>query len=498
MQSSETTEGDSGRSASDSGPTGTRRLAQLEQTIEERNTELAWAHERLIAELHERSAAQASALAAERYDPATGLPNRRLFEEQLARATADHRSSGEPAALLLLGASDLVSLRATLGFAATDLAARAIGDRLRMAVRGCDLVARVGDDEFAILLTHLRASADAATVARKLVDLVDAPLRLDGREVGMCASVGVAVCPADGDDADALLRRAQGALQYARETSTRYFQFFDPAAAQRDGHRLQLQSDLRRALDAGQFLVHYQPRVSVHGRGVVGVEALVRWMHPRLGLLPAGQFVDLAEETGLIVPIGEAVLREACAAAITWPGEVGLSVNLSAREFRGSDLNSVVKRALERCGLEPRRLQVEITEASLGRQPEEIRAAIERLTRLRETGVRVALDQFGTGACSLTLLRDCSTDTLNIEGAFIRSLADGSASMAILCAIAALGRHFGACVVAEGVETEGQFEMARRAGCSQAQGYLFGRPMPADELSAYLSTAPEAAQPAAN
>jgi EAL domain-containing protein (putative c-di-GMP-specific phosphodiesterase class I) len=248
-----------------------------------------------------------------------------------------------------------------------------------------------------------------------------------------------------------------------------------------------LQSDLRQALRSNEFLVHYQPRVSVRTRRVVGVEALVRWLHPRFGLLPAGQFVDLAEESGLIVPIGEAVLAQSCAAAADWPPEIGLSVNLSAREFRGSDVNTVVARILQKTGLSARRLQIEVTESSLGRQPAEVEVAIERLALLRETGVGVALDQFGTGSCSLTLLRDCFADALNIEGSFVRSLAEDAASMAIMRAITTLGRHFGARVVAEGVETEEQFELARRAGCSQAQGYLFGRPMPLPELNAFLA-----------
>jgi diguanylate cyclase (GGDEF)-like protein len=462
-------------------------MVALERAIAERETELAWTSERLIAELHERSAAQASALAAERFDPATGLPNRRLFEEQLGRVAMDHKVAGEPAAVLLVGVGHLVALRGSMGFRAADLAARLIGERLRLAVRGCDLVARIGDDQFAVVLTHLRASSDATPVARKLIDLVDAPLRIEGQEVCVSATMGVAACPADGTDVDSLMQRAQSALQFARETSTPFYQFFDPVVAQREARRLQLQADLRHALQAGEFLVHYQPRVSVRTRRVIGVEALLRWLHPRFGLLPAGQFVDLAEESGLIVPIGEAVLEQSCAAAVDWPVDIGLSVNLSAREFRGSDVNTVVSKVLAKSGLSPRRLQIEVTESSLGRQRAEIEAAIDRLAQLRESGVSVALDQFGTGACSLTLLRDCAADALNIEGGFIRSLADDTAAMAILQAITSLGRHFGARVMAEGVETEEQFEMARRAGCSQAQGYLFGRPMPLQELNAVLA-----------
>ena len=474
-----------GRAEAEGGP---ERLLALERAIAERENELAWTSERLIAELHERAAAQASALAAERYDPATGLPNRRLFEEQLAQVAIDHGSSGEPAAVLVIGVEHLVALRGSMGFRAADHASRLIGERLRLAVRGCDLVGRIGDAEFVVVLTHLRASSDAVPVAQKLIELVDAPLRVEGQEVRMSAALGVAVCPADGIDAESLMQRASSALQFARETSTRFYQFFDPAVAQRDTQRLQLQADLRRALEAGEFLVHFQPRVNVRTRRVIGVEALLRWLHPRLGLLPAGQFVDLAEESGLIVPIGEAILAQACAAATAWPREIGLSVNLSAREFRGSDVNTVVGRILERTGLAPRRLQIEVTETSLGRHEAEIEAAIGRLQRLREAGVSVALDQFGTGACSLALLRDFRADGLNIEGSFIRRLTSDTAAMAILRSVTALGRYFGARVVAEGVETEEQLDLAQRAGCSHAQGYLFGRPMSQEELVVYLES----------
>jgi len=489
MDSSDPGQSDPPRSSPER-PEGARapeRLMALERAIVERDNELAWASERLIAEMHERTAAQASALAAERYDPASGLPNRRLFEEQLERAVIEHRAAGEPAAVLAIGVEQLIALRVSMGFGAADHAARLIGERLRLAVRGCDLVGRIGDGELAVALTHLRASGDAAPVARKLIDLVDAPLRIEGQKVQLSATMGVAALPADGLTAATLVQRALSALQFARDTSMRFYQFFDPAIAQRESRRLQLQSDLRKALDAGEFLVHYQPRVSVRTRRVVGVEALLRWLHPRLGLLPAGQFVDLAEESGLIVPIGEAVLAQACVAAVDWPHEIRLSVNLSARQFRGSDVDTVVDKVLVKSGLSPYRLQIEVTESSLGRQPAEIEAAIARLARLRESGVGVALDQFGTGACSLTLLRDCEADSLNIEGGFIRSLADDSAAMAILEAIASLGRHFGAQVVAEGVETEEQFELARSAGCSQAQGYLLARPMSLPELNALLA-----------
>jgi len=475
--------------ASDTGGTGAtpkRRRAQLENEIKIRDHELAWTSERLIAELHERSAAQASATAAERYDPATALPNRRLFEEQLTQAAAEHHAACEPAAMLLIGVRDMASIRAENGFRAADVAARVIGDRLRLAVRGCDLVARIGDNEFAVLLTHLRSSADAPPVAQKLIKLVDAPLRIEGRQFVMDAAAGIAVCPSDGQDPASLMRRAQSALQLAQETADRCYQFVDSDLVHLDGQRLQLQADLRRALDAREFLVHFQPRVQIATRRVVGAEALVRWLHPRLGLIPAGQFVDLAEQIGLIVPIGQYVLEQACAAASRWPCEVLVSVNLSARELRASDLTTIVRRALHDGALAPERLQIEITESSLGRQPQEVAASIEKVAELRRSGVSVALDQFGTGSSSLTLLRDCRVDALNIEGAFVRSLEVDGGTMAILQAITTLGRYFGIRVVAEGIETEQQCSLAEQAGCAQGQGYLFGRPMPANELGTFL------------
>lgn len=473
----------------DGGPGVAQRVQDLQQAIAEREHELAWTNERLIAELHERAAVQASAAAAERYDPVCGLPNRRLFEQQVDRAALEHEASGEPAALLLLGIDQLVGLRASLGFRAADTTARITGERLRLAVRGCDLVGRIGDGEFAVALTHLRAPGDAAAVARKLIDLVEAPLRVEGREVALKAAVGVALLPGDGTDAATLMQRAFSALRSAGATSAHVYQVFEPAMAQREVMRLQLQADMRKALHEGQFLLHYQPRVSLHSRRVIGAEALLRWMHPQFGLLPAAQFIDLADASGLIVPIGESALARACLAAADWPLDIVLSVNLSARQLCSADLGGVVGAILRRSGLAPDRLQIEVSEAALGSRAQDMAACLEGLDALRQLGVGIALDQFGTGACSLTLLRDCAPDALNLEGSFVRSLTTDETALAIVQAVAALGRHLGVQVVAEGVETEEQFQRAAQAGCSQAQGYLFGRPMPLEDFNAFLAAA---------
>jgi diguanylate cyclase (GGDEF)-like protein len=465
------------------------RLAELESEVAERTAELAWANERLVAELYERNAAEADAQQALKYDRATGLPNRVLFESQMDRAIAGHLETGEPAAIVIVGIERLAAVRESLGFEAGDQAARLIGERLKMTVRGSDLVARIGDDEFALMLLHLRASQDAETVARKMIEHIDAPMRVAGRGLRLQASIGIALCPEDGAQPDTLLSRAQAAMRFARQSGTRLYQFFNPAIGQHNTRRLRLESELRHALDNHEFRVHFQPRVNLRTRRVVGVEALLRWEHPARGLLPAGEFIDVADATGLIVPIGEAALRAACASATAWPGSIGVAVNLSPREFRGSNLESIVDRALLDSGLDPKRLQVEMVEASLGRSADEIDAAAARLSMLRDRGVKIALDDFGTGACSLSLLRTCPVDYLKIEGRLIRRLADDADSMAVVRAIASLGRHFKARVVAEGIETEAQLERARRAGCAEGQGYLLSRPMPEQELAELLRAA---------
>jgi diguanylate cyclase (GGDEF)-like protein len=465
-----------------------RRLAELEQLMSERSAELNWVNERLVAELYDRTAAQAEADRLERFDTVTGLPNRTGFGERLERAIGVQLQGGAPAAVVVVGIARLPEVRESLGYQAGDRAVRQIADRLRLAVRGSDVVARVGDDQFALLLLQLRQSTDAEAVARKLFDAVAAPLRLGEHELRLEPSVGVAVCPHDGTAADLLLARADGAMRYARSHGTGLYQFFRPDIAQRTARRLSLEAELRAALERDQFRVHFQPRIDLKTRKVMGAEALLRWSHPERGLLAPGEFLDVADETGLIVPIGLTVLRQACAEAVRWGHGLSVAVNLSLREFRGQSMVASVEQTLRDTGLPAARLQVEINESGLARALDEVDAAA--LDGLRAAGVRIALDDFGAGAASLSMLRRVAVDCVKIDGEFVRHAPQDARDAQVVAAIARLARGLGLRVVAEGVETEGQLAMMKKFGCHEVQGYLLGRPVPADAFAATLAERP--------
>ncbi len=483
-----------------------QRLDLLERLLHERSVELAWANERLVAELYDRAEAQAQASRLERTDPATGLPNRRGLEERLEEAIGLHLRSGEPAAVILVGLARLSEVRESLGYRAGDAAARQVADRLRRVVRGSDLVARVGDDQFAVVLLALRQSTDAATVARKLFDALDAPLPLDGRELRIEPSLGVAVCPHDGASADLLVTRADAAMKFARAHRTGLYQFFRPDIVAVTTRRLNIEAQLRAAVERDQFRVHFQPRFDLKTRHIVGAEALLRWQHPDRGLLSPGEFLDVAEETGLIVPIGESVLRQACAAAVRWGRGLSVAVNLSPREFRGRSLLAIVEASLRATGLAAQRLQVEVSEAAFGGTADEVDAAA--LRGLRSAGIRVSLDAFGAGAASLSLLSRLPVDGVKIDGRFVRHALQAGRDGLILEAIARLGRRLQLRVIATGVETEDQLRLMRRVGCHEAQGFFLGRPLDADLFSQLLDAPgpvrprrrrarPAAAEPAA-
>ena len=452
-----------------------QRLDQLEQLVHERSAELAWANEQLVAALYERSDAEARAEELRQRDRATGLPNRHAFEDRLSHAVSIHLERGEPAAVVCIGVGRLAEVRETLGLAAADEAARVVGARLKRAVRGSDTVARVGDNEFALLLTSLRQGQDAATVARKLFDALDAPTVLAGRALRLAPAVGVAVLPEDAASADLLLARAAAAMQYAREHGTGLYQFFRPEIADRSARRLRLEAELTAAVERNEFRVLLQPRVRTRDRRVVGAEALLRWQHPERGLLAPDAFLDVAEETGLIVPIGAQVLALACRYAGEWPEAVAVAVNLAPREYRGASVVTQVARALNDAGLAAQRLQVEINEAALLNQDET--AALDVLARLAESGVRLVLDNFGAGMASLGALRRVAIDAVKLDGEFVRNAALAERDGAIVAALAGLGKRLGLRVIAAGIESEDQFAFVRKAGVAEAQGYLLGRPM---------------------
>ncbi len=450
----------------------------LELRVRAAHDELAWSNERLVAELYERSEVEERARRIALYDELTGLPNRRLLESRLDEAVRNHQLGGDRLAVLVVDVDEFTKLNDALGHRVGDALLRATAARLVDTVRTSDLVARTGADEFAIVLGRLRHVDDAEHVAGKLAELLSEPFEIDAEQVNVSVSVGAALFPSDGASPEMLLRNADAALSFAKSRGRGNVQLFEPRMNAEVVRRLQIEAGLRRALEAGEFEAYYQPRIDLKTRKLVGAEALLRWRDPNHGLQEPGSFIAVAEDTGLIVPIGEIVLREACRAAMQWTaaglGEPLVSVNLSPREFRGRSLLPMVSQALVDSGLDAERLQVEITEASLMRDGTK---AEQVLSGLHAMGVKIALDNFGTGYSSLSNLRRFPVDVIKIDGQFVRAGPSDPADCKIVAALTSLARGLGLHVVAEGVETHEQLSFVTDCGCNEAQGYLLGRPL---------------------
>lgn len=456
---------------------------ELEQQVEAARGELMWSNERLVAELYERSEIEEQKRLAQLYDPLTQLPNRQLLEMRLDEAIRSHQDGGDLLAVLVLELDGFAAVNDAVGARGGDALLGQAAQRLRSQVRASDLVARVGEASFAVVLGYLREGEDVHAVAAKLIEALSAPYSVDGQDLALGAATGTALFPHDGARAELLLRNAEAALSHALRRGRGTVQGFEPHMSAGALRRLQIEAALRRAIEANQFVVHYQARIDLASRAVLGAEALVRWQHPELGLIEPAEFIGIAEETGLIAPVGEIVLREACAQAMRWQAEghgaVAISVNLSPREFRGRDLIASVQQALAASGLPPERLAIEITEASFMRDPA---AADRAIHGLRALGVRLVLDDFGSGQSSLAWLRRFPIDAIKVDGAFVRAAADDEADRKIVAAIAGLGHGLGLRVIAEGVETEAQLATARQCGCDEAQGYCIARPLPGDQF----------------
>ena len=450
----------------------------LELRVRAAHDELAWSNERLVAELYERSEVEERARRIALYDELTELPNRRLLESRLDEALRNHQLGGDRLAVLVVDIDEFTKLNDALGHRVGDALLRATAARLVDTVRTSDLVARTGADEFAVVLGRLRHVDDAQHVAGKLAELLAEPFEIDAEQVNVSVSIGAAMFPSDGASPEMLLRNAAAAMSFAKSRGRGNVQLFEPRMNAEVVRRLQIEAGLRRALECGEFEAYYQPRIDLKTRKMVGAEALLRWRDPQHGLQEPGSFIAVAEDTGLIVPIGEIVLREACKAAMQWTeaglGEPLVSVNLSPREFRGRSLLPMVSQALIDSGLDAERLQVEITEASLMRDGAK---AEQVLSGLHAMGVKIALDNFGTGYSSLSNLRRFPVDVIKIDGQFVRAGPNDPADCKIVAALTSLARGLGLHVVAEGVETHEQLSFVTDCGCNEAQGFLLGRPL---------------------
>ena len=421
-----------------------------------------------------------------RHDALTNLPNRTLFREQLEKALRLAKRSDQ-LAVLCLDLDHFKDINDSLGHPVGDALLKEVARRLGECVTEHDTVARLGGDEFAIVQFCSDCEPSAvALLASHVVEQVSAPYEIAGHQLVIGVSIGISLAPEDGKNPDELLKKADLALYRAKEDGRGTYRFFETGMDARAQARRLLELDLRAALQREEFEVYYQPIRDVAKDVVVAFEALVRWNHSLRGMISPVNFIPLAEETGLIVPLGDWVLRQACMDAAGWSQDVCVAVNLSPVQFKNPNLVSTVKEALKASGLPAHRLELEITELVLLQNSE---ATLSVLHELRGFGVRISLDDFGTGYSSLSYLRSFPFDKIKIDRSFVSELATRDDSMAIVRAVTGLGKSLGIVTTAEGVETDAQFDLLRQEGCTQAQGYLFSRPRPAAEVENMLTTA---------
>ena len=436
--------------------------------------------ERAVAErTAELQAANARAQHLADHDPLTGLPNRRLLEDRLTQALALSYRNRKQTAVMFVDLDRFKAINDTLGHAVGDVLLKEVARRLVKQLRVGDTICRIGGDEFVVVLPEIKRSEDAANVAQKVLEQLSAPVKVEEADLGVTPSIGIAIFPDDGRDAETLIRNSDAAMYHAKQMGRANYQFFTAEMNQAASRRIALEADLRRALGRDELRVFYQPIENARTGRIAGHEALVRWQHPERGLVPPGEFIQLAEETGLILKLGEWVLREACRWATFIGVEHGLqvSVNLSPRQFNDPRLPQVVAAALRESGLPARLLELEITETTAMQHTD---ITLGTLNRLKELGVSIAIDDFGTGYSSLSYLKRFPVDKLKIDRSFTTDLPDDADQCAIVSAIVALAHALEVQVIAEGVETAAQREFLTECGCDFLQGYLIGRPADAD------------------
>ncbi len=417
------------------------------------------------------------------HDALTNLPNRLLFREQMETRLSE-LGRHQKFAVLCFDLDRFKNVNDTLGHASGDQLLRNVADRTRKCLRDGDMLARLGGDEFVILQTHVNQAEDTSALASRLIEDIGAPFDLDGHQVVVGVSIGIALAPGDAIEPDQLLKSADMALYRAKAEGKGAYRFFEPEMDRLMQARRSLEGDLRNALSNNEFELYYQPLINLQTENICGFEALLRWKHPQRGLIPPLDFIPLAEETNLIVPIGEWVIRQACMEATKWPKEITIAVNLSPTQFKMRNLSQMVMSALAHSGLTPARLELEITESVL---LVENASTLKILHQLRSLGVRISMDDFGTGYSSLSYLRSFPFDKIKIDRSFVHDLQQSEDSKAIVRAVTALGASLGMITTGEGVETREEVEYLRREGCIEAQGYFFSKPKPAAEVQKMLA-----------
>ena len=440
----------------------------------------------LFSDITERKASYERIQHLAHFDALTNLPNRALLNDHLDLAIAVANRSQTQLAIIFLDLDRFKVVNDSLGHHAGDLLLQVVSERLKNCVREIDTVARLGGDEFVILLGSIRDPSDAARVAQKVVETIAIPFMLDGNEVNIGTSIGIGIYPENGLDRPTLLKNADAAMYHAKENGRNNFQFFSSVMNDKAFERLALENDLRRALKGEEFFLHYQPQIDVQTGKIVGAEALIRWQHPERGLVPPFNFISLAEKCGLIIPIGEWVLKTACAQNIAWQKEglppILTAVNISAQQFKQKNFKESIMQILGDTGLAPHLLELEITESAFMENAESM---LESLHSLKEIGLHLSIDDFGTGYSSLSYLKHFPIDKLKIDRSFVMDITDDSRNNAIIETIIHLGHNLKLKVIAEGVETAEQLATLRKLQCDEIQGYYFSRPLSHHDFVAF-------------
>lgn len=442
---------------------------------------------RLYLDISRRIAFEAKLKHQASHDVLTGLANRSLFFDRIAQAIIHAGRVDRVVMVMLIDLDRFKLINDSLGHGVGDELLKVISRRLSENTRPGDTVARLGGDEFALMMSDMADEADAAFVAENILGVLAEPMTVGGHDLVVRASIGISVFPRDGSEVSALLKNADSAMYQVKESGRNSFRFYTPEMNDRMIERLDMEAGLRNALKRGELRLYYQPKVELESGRVVGAEALMRWIHPVLGVVPPSEFIPVAEDTGMILSIGEWAIEEACRQISAWRNEgcavISLSINLSAGQLRQEHLSDMVESALAKNGVSPEHLELEVTESAVMQNPE---AAIAIMNKLKRIGIGISLDDFGTGYSSLNYLKRFPVDTLKIDQSFIREIASDPNDAAIVHSVITLAHSLNRKTVAEGVETQAQLEFLSRNRCDQIQGFLFSPPLPAEEFIALL------------
>jgi diguanylate cyclase (GGDEF)-like protein len=462
-------------------------VEQREALIDERTRQLVSTNEDLEREIAERKRAEDNLFHLAHHDPLTELPNRLLFVDRLEHSISKARRFNLQLAVLFIDLDRFKKINDSLGHTVGDKLLRMVAQRFQSCIRNEDTVSRLGGDEFTVIMESLNKPQHATITAQKLIESMAEPFEIEGHKLFITTSIGISLYPQDGNVAEELLRNADSAMYQAKEEGRNTFQFYTSDMTEQAFERILMEANLRRALEKQELVVYYQPQVIIKTREIIGLEALVRWEHPELGLVSPARFIPLAEDNGLIIPIGEYVLASACRQMVAWrkeglsPGKV--SVNLSGRQLQKKDLLRTISMTLKETSCKPEWLELEVTEGFIMNNPE---YSIALLQGIRDLGIELSIDDFGTGYSSLAYLKRLPITKLKIDQSFVRDIPDDPDDEAIARAIVALGDSLNLKVIAEGVENAKQEAFLLREGCTDAQGYYYGHPVPAEDINEML------------